>query len=142
MGNFNELIGKFILAAIIIVSIISFMVITQRGNDSTSQLEDNKIFNQSFSALSANINNSTGFAQEKYNAFNAESPQTGFGSILLFSIVPAAKAFSEIAFGIFGSIIKFPLVVLGIPVDIYSLIITWLIIAIITAVWLLLKLGG
>lgn len=142
MANFGDLIGKFVLVALFMISVFSFIVLTQEDNHATIKMTDNAIFNQSLGLLQVKIENSTASAQEKYNSFNSEDPPTGFSSIVLFGIVSVGKAFSEIIFGFFSAIIKLPLAVLGIPSSIYSLIITWLIIIVIIGVWLLYKIGG
>lgn len=143
MVAFSETVGKFIASALLVISIFSFIVITQNDNDTEiKMIENSTIFNQSFNLLNTKIENSTQSAQEKYDSFNSEDPQPGFGSIVLFGIVSVGKSFSEIIFGFFSAIIKLPLAVLGIPEGIYNLIITWLIIIVIVGVWLLYKYGG
>lgn len=142
MANFEGLTAKFIVSALLLVSIFSFIVITQRDNSAPDPIENNKIFNQSMGLLVGKIDNGTASATEKYGVFNSEEPQTGFGSIVLFGIVSVGKAFSQIMTGLFTAAVKLPLAVLGIPANIYNLITTWLIIVIIIGAWLLYKLGG
>ncbi len=142
MANFEELTGKFIISAMLLISIFSFMIITQSSNEAPDPLINNDIFNQSMGSLAQQIDEGTASASEKYDTFNAEEPKAGFASIVLLGIVSVGKAFSQIIVGFFGAIIKLPLLILGIPENIYSLILTWLIIAVIVGAWLLYKLGG
>jgi hypothetical protein len=142
MANFEGITIKLIISAILLISIFSFIVVTQRDNSAVNPMEDNSIFNQSMGLLIGEIDNGTSSANEKYGVFNSEEPQTGFGSIVLFGIVSVGKAFSQIITGFFTAAVKLPLVVLGIPANIYNLITTWLIIVIIIGAWLLYKLGG
>jgi len=143
MGNFQETVVKFILAALLIISLFSFIVYTQINNDAPNKIIDNPIFNASYVSLNGNIANSSDAAQSKYGSFNSEQPQTGIGgSIILFGIVSVGKSFSEITFGFFKAVIYLPLVILGVPETIYNLLIMILIIVIIVGVWLLYKLGG
>ena len=142
MGEFKNIVGKFLIASILMLSLFSFILITQSDNDAEDPLINQDTFNESFKSLIDNINTSTEDAQEKYSVFNSEDPKPGFGSIVLFGIVSVGKTFSNMVFGFFGAIIKLPLVVLGVDSSVYNLILTWLIIIVIVAVWLLYKLGG
>ncbi len=142
MGDFKNIVGKFLVAALVIFSLFSYIIITQSENDAGDPLRNEQRFNESLESLIVSIDASTEAAEEKYGVCASEEPKSGFGSIVLFGIVSVGKTFSSIVFGVFGAIIKLPLTVLGIPATVYSLILTWLIILVIVAVWLLYKLGG
>lgn len=141
-SSFENITIKFILAAMLLISVFSFIIITQSDNEAVDPIGNNPVFNETMGNLVNKIDNGTSSAQEKYDAFSSEEPQTGFGSIVLFGIVSVGKAFSQIIFGFFGAIIKLPLIILGIPASIYNLIFMWLVIIVIIAAWLLYKLGG
>ncbi len=142
MVKFEELTGRFILSAIFLISMFSLIVVTQSSNNAPEKLIDNNVFNESMGSLITDIQEGTENANEKYNTFNSEEPKPGFGSIVLFGIVSVGKAFSQIIVGFFSSLIRLPLIILGIPENIYSLLSTWLIIITIVSAWLLYKLGG
>lgn len=142
MSEFRTIVGNFLLAAVMLVSLFSFGITIQYSNNAPDPLINNQVFNSSFSGLINSIDSSSTAAQSKYGAFNEEDPQIGFGSIVLFGIVSVGKTFSSIIFGTFAAVIKLPLIIFGIPASVYNLILTWLIIAVIVAVWLLYKLGG
>ncbi len=142
MSEFKSLVGNFMIAGVLIMSLFSFSIVLQEENGAVDPLSDNEIFSDSFSALIDSITNSTREAEEKYDVFNSEDPKAGFGSIVLFGIVSVGKTFSGIVFGTFSAIIKLPLIMLGIPSSIYNQILVLLIISVIVAVWLLYKLGG
>lgn len=142
MGDFKNIVGKFLVAALVIFSLFSYIIITQSENDAGDPLRNEQRFNESLESLIVSIDASTEAAEEKYGVFASEEPKSGFGSIVLFGIVSVGKTFSSIVFGVFGAIIKLPLTVFGIPATVYSMILTWLIILVIVSVWLLYKLGG
>lgn len=142
MARFKDIVGKFIIVSLLVLSLYSFIIIIQSDNEAVDQLRDQEVFNDSVSSLIISIDTSTEDAEEKYDVFNTEEPKLGFGSIVLFAIVSVGKTFSNIVFGIFGATIELPLKVLGIPSTVYNLILTLLIIIIIVALWLLYKLGG
>lgn len=142
MAGFKELFGKFIMVALILLPLMSLIVVLQDDNDSTQKLGENNVFNETFGNLVDVIGNATQEADEKYDVFNQETPKPGFGSVVLFGIVSVGKTFSNVIFGFFLALIKLPLIVLGIPADIYNLLITWLTVFVVVVVWLLYKLGG
>lgn len=142
MSEFKGLIVNFMMVALLVMSLFSFIVITQEENKAADPIKNNELFNSSFNNLIEVIDDSTAQAQDKYDVFNSEDPTPGFGSIVLFGIVSVGKTFSSIVFGTFGAIIKFPLVILGIPETVYNIILLLLIITVIVGVWLLYKLGG
>lgn len=141
MGDFNKLVGKFLIAALLIAALFVFIITTQSDNDSVDPLRNQQTFNDSLESLLENIDESTASAEEKYGVFNSEEPKTGQAGINLYSVVSVGKTFSSIVFGFFGTIIKLPLIVLGIPPTVYSLLITWLIIFVIAALWVFYKYG-
>lgn len=142
MTRFEAITGKFIVLMILVLSLFSFIVISQDNNNVADPIMNNTVFNQSFGSLTSSIESTTSDAQEKYLAFNSEEPKPGFGSIVLFGIVSVGKTFSESIFAFFGAVVRLPLVILGIPDTVYGLTITWLIIGVIVGAWLLYKFGG
>lgn len=142
MGKFDGMVGKIFFTAIIMISILSYVIVMQAENSAEDPMINNTLFNESFVDLTANINSNTEDAQEKYSVFNSEEPKQGFGSIVLFGIVSVGKTFSSMIFGTIAIVVKLPLIILGVPESIYNLIIAWLIIVVLVAVWLLYKLGG
>ncbi len=142
MARFEELTGKFIISALFLISVFFFIISTQSSNNAPDPLINNNIFNESMGSLMDQIEEGTSSANEKFNTFNAEEPKPGFASIVLLGIVSVGKAFSQIIMGFFTSIIKLPVIVLGIPESAYNLILTWLVIIVIVGAWLLYKLGG
>lgn len=142
MADFQEIAGKFIFSMLVIFALMMFVVSVQNSEDAAQKIDNNSIFNNSLSGLSTQISSTSTEAGDKYDVFNEETPQPGFGSIILFGIVSVGKTFSAIVFGFFGAILKLPLIVFGIPASTYNLLIVWLIITIIVAVWRLYKLGG
>ncbi len=142
MVEFGDLVGKLTFSIIVIFAVMMFVVQLQESNDAVSKIDNNSIFNNSLTEMSTQIDTATSEAGEKYDVFNEETPQPGFGSIILFGIVSVGKTFSTIVFGFFTVIIKLPLVVFGVPASTFNLLLVWLIIAVIVAVWRLYKLGG
>lgn len=141
MADFKGLFGKFIVVMLFILPLMSLIVVLQNDNDSSQKLAQNNVFNETFGDLLTAIDNATEQAGDKYDVFNEEIPTPGFGSILLFGIVSVTKTFSNVVIGFFLSLIRLPVIVLGLPETIYSLVLTWLTIFVVLVVWRVLKLG-
>ncbi len=141
MGDLNKLVGKFLVSALLILSLFSYIIIAQSENEAGDPLRNEERFNDSLESLIVSIDESTAAAEEKYGVFNSEEPERGVGGINLLSIVSVGKSFGSIVFGFFGTIIKLPLTVLGIPKTVQSILITWLIILTIVALWVFYKYG-
>jgi len=142
MSEFKSMVGNFVIAALMIISLFSFSIVIQEENNAIDPIKNNEVFNASFTGLINTLDSNSKAAEEKYDIFNSEDPKPGFGSIVLFGIVSVGKTFSGLIFGTFGAIVKLPLIILGIPATVYSQIIVLLIIFVIVSVWLLYKLGG
>lgn len=141
MGEFNTILGKFFVLALITMALFNLIISTQEENESQAKMIDEEVFNSSFEKLRLSVDDSTEKSQEKYNVFISEEPKTGFGSLLLFGIVSVGRTFSNVVFGTLSAVISLPLIILGIPISTVNLIIAWLIIVVITALWVLYKLG-
>lgn len=141
MVKFESLVAKFIISIILVLGMFQFIILTQQDNNAIDPLENNPTFNDSFSELTQSIGNSTTTSQAQYDVFNTEEPKGGL-SIVLLGIVSVGKSFSNIIFSFFISIIKLPLIVLGVDPDVYNLILTLLIIVTVVSAWVLYKLGG
>lgn len=142
MAEFNKILGKFFVIALVSVALFNIIVLTQEENNVEGKMIDEEVFNTSFNKLLLTVDDSTEKSQEKYDVFLSEEPKTGFGSLLLFGIVSVGRTFSNIVFGTLSAVISLPMTVMGIPITTLNLIIAWLIIVVIVAVWLLYKLGG
>lgn len=142
MANFKDLFGNFLWLGVFVLAGFAFIVVTQSSNDATQPMVENSLFNESFEDLSSSLSGLEDASGVQYNQFIGEEPRTGFGSIVLFGIVSAGKTFGNVVIGLFTILVKLPLVVLGIPQTLFSVITTWVVISLIIAAWILYKLGG
>ena len=142
MASFNDIFGNFLFLALFIFAGVSLIVIIQAENGAPQPLQNEAVFNNSFSDLSTTLTELDDTAGVQYDQFTGESPEPGFGSILLFGIVSVGKTFMDVTLGTLSILISLPVMVLGIPVSVVSVIITWTIVSLIIGVWILYKLGG
>ncbi len=142
MANFQDMFGNFLWLGLFVLAGFTFIVFTQDSNNAAQPIIENELFNESFEDLSSTLGGLEDTSGLQYGQFIGEEPKTGFGSIVLFGIVSAGKTFGNVVIGLFTILIKLPLVVIGIPQTLFSVIITWIIISLIIAAWILYKLGG
>lgn len=142
MKRFNDLFGTFTILGLIVLSLFSFSVMFQSDNNVSDPFIKNSLANNTYSELNNNLKSLRDDAQTQKGLFESENPTSGFGSILLFSIVSSGKVFSSMTIGLYNTLIKLPTTVLGLDVTVVSVISTLLIVAIITGLWMLYKLGG
>ncbi len=142
MAKFYELFMNFMLIGLVVLSIFSFSVFFQEENSVEDQFIDNSLMNDTYYTLREDLSGLRDESQAQKTLFESENPTGGFGTILLFSIVSSGKVFNGMVIGVFNSIIKLPVVFLGLDPAIISVISTMLIVTIIIGLWIIFKLGG
>ena len=142
MVKFTTLFFNFMLIGLAIFSIFSFISNFQDNNGVTEKLMDNALMNESFGELQTDLRTLRDQSQAQKTLFESENPTSGFGTILLFSIVSSGKVFNGFIVSIFNSVIKLPQVVFSLDPVITSIISSILLLSIIIGLWIVYKLGG
>lgn len=142
MVKFYDLFSNFMLIGLVILSIFAFAVFFQQENNVESQFIEDTLMNNTYNSLYENLNSLRDESQTQKTLFESENPTSGFGTILLFSIVSSGKVFNGMIVSIFNTLIKLPVVILGLDPTTVSVLSTWLILTIILGLWAIYKLGG
>ncbi len=142
MVKFESLFVNFALVSLLIVGLFSFGVILQSNNNADEKIVDIPILNKTFRSLEEDLVAAQPKSQNQLDIFETEEPKTGFGSLLLFSVVSSGKTFTGIIIGTFNVLIRLPTVVLGVSPVISAVLSTIIIISFILGLWVLYKLGG
>lgn len=142
MPGFLDLFKNWIFVGLMIFSILAFFITVQSDNNITDRLIDNTLINSTYSTLGSNLGELRNQSQAQKELFESENPTIGIGSILLFSILSAGKIFNGMIIGVFNTIIKLPIVVLGLDPILLSVLGTLLVVTIIFGLWAIYKLGG
>lgn len=142
MAKFEELFVNFAFASLLILGIVLFGSILQTDNNANETIMDNTLFNDTFSTLKSDLEGFSSQAQTQRTLFETEKPTTGFGSLILFSIVSSGKVFTGMTIGSFNLLIKLPTILFGLDPVITSILSTVLIVVILLGLWVLYKLGG
>lgn len=140
--GFQDFFNKWILVTLVVFSLLAFIISFQLTNNVPDKISNNSLINGSYSDLNANLNSLRDKSQTQKTLFETENPTTGFGSILLFSIISSGKVFNSMIIGTFNILIKLPAVVLGVDPVVFAIISTVIIITIILGLWIVYKLGG
>lgn len=141
MVKFGDLFINFMFIGMAVLSLFALGVFMQEENNVDEPFIENTIMNSTYSSLKDDLDGLSEEGQAQKTLFESENPTSGFGTILLFSIVSTGKVFNGMVVGVFNTIIKLPIVVLGLDPIIISVISTMLIISIILSLWVLYKLG-
>jgi len=142
MAKFEDIFGNFVMVGLMVLALFSLIIIVQIDNDAAQPLSDSELFNSTYGSLNETIGSLEGTSATQYNLFSKETPTPGFGSIVLFTIVSVSKTFGNMIFTLFILLIKVPLIVLGIDSTIVSMIISFLTISVVIALWIIYKFGG
>jgi len=130
------------LIGLVIFSLFAFSTSFQEENDVEDPFIENSVMNSTFFGLRTNLDELRGKSQAQKTLFESENPTSGFGTILLFSIVSTGKVFNGMVVAVFNTIIKLPVTFLGMDPIVVSVISAILILSIIIGLWVLYKLGG
>ncbi len=142
MARFYELFINWMLVGLVVVSLLSFGVFWQEDNNVERKFIEDSLMNQTYFNLYGNLSGFRDDSQTQKTLFESENPTSGFGTILLFSIVSSGKVFNGMVIGVFDTIIKLPTVIIGVDKTVLSVIGTMLLLTIIIGLWAVYKLGG
>lgn len=140
--NFQETFGNFVFIGLMVIAIFGSIITIQSDNNATQPLIEHSLFNSSYVNLNNSLFNLESNSNTQYSLFDSEKPTPGFGAIVLFTIVNVGKTFGGIIFILFAAVIKLPLIILGISPTITSVLVSFLTISVILALWAVYKFGG
>ena len=140
--KFENIFGTFAFLGLMVLALFSVIIIVQRDNEATQPLADNELISGTYGSLNETIGSLEGTSSTQYSLFSKETPKPGFGAIVMYTIVSIGKTFGTIIFTFFTLIIKVPLIVLGIEQTIVAMIMSFLTISVVIALWVVYKFGG
>ncbi len=142
MAKFYEFFINFMLIGLVVLSLFAYGVAFQEENNVENKFIEDSLMNDTYSNLRTDLGSLRDTSQAQKTLFESENPTSGFGTILLFSIVSSGKVFNGMIVVLFNSLIKLPVTVLGLDPIIVSVLSTMLILTIIIGLWIVYKLGG
>lgn len=142
MVTFSKLFMNFMLVGLVIISLFFYIGLTQEENNVEDKFIENSLINKTFEDLKTNLGDIEQESQAQKTLFESENPTSGFGTILLFSIVSSGKIFNGMIIGVYNVLISLPASIIGLDPILLSILGTMLIFTIIIGLWFLFKLGG
>jgi hypothetical protein len=141
------LIINFLLIGLIALSMIVFVVNIQQKNDLNATILNDPsnpvagTLNTTYSGLESALSSSQGTAQNGSSSFNQETPSTGFGSLIFYTIVNAGTIFTGTLRLIFDTTIGGVATILGVSSIVVVTFTTIIIITIVLLLYSLFRLG-
>jgi hypothetical protein len=142
MANFQDLFINMAFIGLIVFSLFAFTIIVQEDNDAPQKIVDNSLINNTYTGLRTDLEGFQESSQAQKLLFEREQPTLGFGTLLFYSVISAGKVFNGMIGVIFNSVIKLPVVILGLDPVLVSVITTILVLVIIVGLWIIYKVGG
>jgi len=140
--DFMKIFMSFMILGIMLFSIFSLIQRNQDVNNVDEKIADNVLMSNTFNKFDSNMSSLRDRSNALKTTFESDNPTTGFGSILLLSIVGVGKSATSMMFGIYNSVTTLPGVVLGVDPVLIGIITTMLILSLIIGAWVIYKLGG
>lgn len=142
MANFQNLFTNMVFLGLIVFGFFAFTIILQEDNNADEKIVDNSLINSTYSNLRSDLEGFQESSQAQKLLFEREQPTLGFGTLLFYSVISAGKVFNGMIGLVFNSIIKLPVVILGLDPILVSVISTILILVVIIGLWVIYKVGG
>jgi len=142
MVKFIDLFTNFMLIGLVVFGLFAFSSFFQEENKVENKFMENSLMSSTYASLNSSLSGLSGQSQAQKTLFESENPTSGFGTILLFSIVSTGKIFNGMVIGLFNTLIRLPVTVLGVDPIVISVLSTILILTIIIGLWIVYKLGG
>ncbi len=142
MASFRELFITFSIISLFTFSAISFVVLFQSENDSSSSILENELINRTFTNLGSDITDQETSSNSSKEAFESEIPERGFGSLIIFSIVGVAQSFISIITTTYNVIIVLPITLLGVPFEVAKILGSILMMSLIFLAWRVYRVGS
>lgn len=140
--EFSRLFVSTLLFSLLAFGIFAFAISSQEENEIEDPIIENSLINQTYGDLHDQLGSMRGTSNSQKQAFELENPTTGFGSIILLSVVSSGKVFTTMVVGTLNTLFKLPAVILGVDPVIFSVLVSILLATIIVGLWILYKLGG
>ena len=141
MASLRTTFVTFALIGLFIFAMISFIVTTQQDNDVSETILENPVINKTYTKLETNLSGLESQTQAQRANFSSEIPERGFGTLIIFSIVPVLQKFLALIVGVYNVIIVLPASIIGISPVVFSVLSSILIVSLILFVWSAIRVG-
>ncbi len=133
--NFKDIFSRLMLTGLIVLSLMSFIIITQQDNNSQNLITNNTLINKSFADLTTNLGSTQDQSDTASETFGGITPTSNFGVLDVTSIVSPTRIFRGLIIGTYNVLIALPAQFLGIPAVVIAVINAILILFLILGIW-------
>jgi len=133
--DFKQLFISLAISALVIFSLMSFIITTQTENNPTNLITNNSVVNSTYGDLYTKISSSQQSADTAYGSFTNATPTQSFGILDIVGVVSPTRIFQTVGIGFYNIIIKLPASILGVPVEVMALLDSILLVLIIIGAW-------
>ena len=140
-GGFRGLLISFLLVGLFTFSMITFGDKLIDDNEGNESVIDHPAVQTLNTTIFGNLSDTQSQAQTKRESFEEEEPSAGFGTLLLFSLVEVARAFTSTFVVLYNVLFGFARDILGIPTIAMITIGATMLITVILLSWRLFKTG-
>ena len=140
MTYVKPILINMIVLGVLILSLMSFVIIVQVDNsvNASNRITNNTLINDSYGNLIVDLDKQVE-SQNSSNALEDVPPQDSVGDLDVASIVPTTRTASSTVVGIWNTIIKLPMVILGVSPIVASAISSILLILLVIGAWAIWK---
>lgn len=140
--SLRDIFFSFALVGLFIVATITFVGQFQVENNAEISIYDNEVINRTLGDFNTNLDQDATNLTGQKNTFDAEIPERGFGTLLIFSIVTVAQSFVNGIITTYNTLVVLPASVLGIPSIVMNVLTSILIVSMVLLSWRVIRLGS
>jgi hypothetical protein len=133
--DFKGVIINLVIVGVIVLSIMSFFIITQVDNNSANLITNNSLINGTYNGLTSNLGNAQTQADTASQTFGNITPTEQFGVVDVTSVVSPTSLFKTMGLGVYNILIQLPMKILGVPPVVAAVIDAILILLLILGIW-------
>lgn len=133
--DFKGVFINMLIVGAVILSLMSWIIITQQQNNTEELITNNSLINKSYGNLYSNISLTQGQAESASTNFGNTTPTQSYGIVDVTSVVSPTNIFKSLIIGTYNTIIELPIKILGVPPIIAGVIDAILILLIILGIW-------
>jgi hypothetical protein len=133
--DFKGIFINLMVVGVLVLSIMSWIIITQQDNNTAQLITNNSIINDSFGALTVNLGSAQDIGDSAQSTFGNITPTESYGIVAVTSIVSPTKLFRSLIVGTYNILIELPIKILGVSPAIAGVIDAILFLLIILGIW-------
>lgn len=133
--EFKDVFSNVLISGILVLSIFSWIIITQQQNNPAELITNNSLINKSYGNLFSNISSAQSQGDSASITFGNVTPTQNFGIVDVSSVVSPTNVFKALLIGTYNVLIELPVKILGVPPIVAGAIDSLIILFVILGIW-------